>query len=124
LLTVSYHFLLPDVRTVIANHRISRFTRTACAQKLGFANADLLQETNWEKVKLNPRKAAPMLPKWVWSHDPEVYAEENFDKVLGGDKNLEENYPKGYEFEKWSIEQIMADKIAGRETVLGAGDWS
>ncbi|KAE8452056.1 hypothetical protein EG329_002221 [Mollisiaceae sp. DMI_Dod_QoI] len=109
-----------------------RFIRTTCAQKLGFANADLFQETNWEKVKLNPRKATPMLPKWVFSHDPEKYAEENYEKAILSIKNdvpwyvddsLPPNYPAGYKFEPWSIEQIIEDKKNGRETVLGAGEW-
>ncbi|KAF8854879.1 FAD/NAD(P)-binding domain-containing protein [Acephala macrosclerotiorum] len=110
-----------------------RFIRTACAQKLGFANADLLQDTNWEKVKLNPRKATPMLPKWIWNHDPENYAEDNYKKVVASiqndvswqdDSSIPPNYPPGYKFEFWSIEQIIEDKKLGRETVLGAGDWS
>lgn len=42
-----------------------RFIRNACAQKLGFSNAELLQETDWDKVKLDPRRAQPKLPKWV-----------------------------------------------------------
>lgn len=112
---------------------MTSFVRTACAQKLGFANADLLQDTNWEKVKLNPRKAAPMLPKWIWNHDPEIYAEETYEKVVNSirsevpwqeDDSIPPNYPPGYKFETWSIDQIIEDKKQGRDTVLGAGDWS
>ena len=37
---------------------------------------------------------------------------------------FEPNYPKGYRYEPWSIEQIIKDKKAGREIDLGAGDWN
>ena len=69
---------------------------------------------------------------WVWSHDPEGYAYENFEKAATSIKNdvpfAEEdsyppNYPPGYKFEPWSIEQIMDDMRAGRPVELGAGNW-
>lgn len=106
--------------------------RTACCQKLGFANADLLQETDWDKVALNPRVAAPRHPPWLFSHDPEKYAYENYDKALESmDKGVrlededgfEPNYPKGYKYVPWNIAGIMEDKRCGKETNLGEGDW-
>jgi hypothetical protein len=109
-----------------------RFIRNSCAQKLGFSNAELLQDTDWDKVKLDPRRAAPKLPKWVWSHDPEAYAYENYTKSAESLKKgidmkdedaFEPNYPKGYKFEPWSIENIMADMRAGKPIELGPGDW-
>jgi hypothetical protein len=110
-----------------------RFVRTACAQKIGFSNAELLQETKWDQVKLDPKKSVPKMPKWIWSHDPEVYAQENYAKSLesmkkgiphDADDTIPPNYPPGYKFEPWSIEQIIEDKNQGRETDLGPGDWS
>jgi len=73
-----------------------------------------------------------MTPKWIWSHDPELYAKENYEKARASirngvrfdeDESFRPNYPLGYKFEPWSIEQIMEDKKTGRETNLGAGDW-
>jgi hypothetical protein len=73
-----------------------------------------------------------MLPKWVWSHDSEPCTEENYDKVVMStendvlgydDESIDANYPQGYKFEPWSIEQIIEDKRNGRETALGAGEW-
>ncbi|TKA76108.1 hypothetical protein B0A49_03509 [Cryomyces minteri] len=110
-----------------------RFTRNSCAQKLGFSNAELLQDTDWEKVKLDPRRAAPRLPKWVWSHDPELYAYENYEKVVESikqgipfeeDTSIPPNYPPGYKYEPWNIEQIMDDMRNGKPVDLGPGDWS
>jgi hypothetical protein len=106
--------------------------RNSCAQKLGFSNAELLQDTDWDKVKLDPRRAAPKLPKWIFSHDPEVYAYKNYEKAvkLGRDGvpftqhgDIPPNFPPGYEYESWNIEQIMDDMRNGRPVNLGAGDW-
>ena len=110
----------------------NRFTRTACAQKLGFANAELLQKTDWAQVKIDPRKSSPRLPKWIWAHDAESYAHENYGKCaetigkgmrLEDDERIPPNYPRGYRFEPWSIDDIMADLRAGREVDLGPGEW-
>ena len=109
------------------------FVRNACAQKLGFANAELLQKTDWEKVKIDPRKSSPKLPKWIWSHNAEAYAHENYHQVLKSaqngvrledDSSIPPNYPPGYKYEPWSIDEIMDDLHAGKEVYLGAGDWS
>ncbi|KAH9868908.1 hypothetical protein J1614_007983 [Plenodomus biglobosus] len=109
-----------------------RFIRNSCAQKLGFSNAELLQDTDWDKVKLDPRRAQPKLPKWVWGHDPEAYAYENYEKSAASMKkgvdmkdedSFEPNYPKGYTYEPWSIEKVMEDMRAGKPIDLGPGDW-
>jgi hypothetical protein len=72
------------------------------------------------------------LPRWVWSHDPEAYAYENYalaaeSEKLGvpmeDDNRFPVNYPKGYRYERWSIDGIMEDMKAGREVRLGEGDW-
>jgi hypothetical protein len=112
---------------------INRFVRNSCAQKLGFSNAELLQDTKWDKVKFDPRRANPSLPKWVYSHDPEVYAYETYDRVvesvkmaipLGEDEGIPPNYPPGYKYVPWDIETIMEEKRNGRSVDLGSGDWS
>lgn len=70
-----------------------RFVRNACAQKLKFSNAELLQDTDWSKVKLDPRKAQPKLPSWVFSHEPESYAYDNYENVV-------ESMKKGIPFDE------------------------
>lgn len=118
-------------RSVRAHVRL-RFVRNACAQKLGFSNAELLQDTDWGEVRLDPRRAQPKLPKWVFSHDPENYAYENYEKVVESmrkgvpfdeDDSIPPNYPPGYKYEEWNIEQIMEDIRNGKPVDLGAGDW-
>jgi hypothetical protein len=109
------------------------FVRNSCAQKLGFSNAELLQETDWDKVKLDPRRAAPKLPSWVFKHDPEAYAYENYETAVkaikGGAKFITDvealppNYPPGYKYEAWNIEKVMDDMRAGKPIELGEGNW-
>jgi len=109
-----------------------RFIRNACAQKLGFSNAELLQDTDWSKVKLDPRRAQPKLPSWVWKHDPEKYAYEVYDQVVESinkgvpfdkDDSIPPNYPPGYKFEPWSIEEIMTAMRNKQPVDLGPGNW-
>lgn len=116
----------------VRTHVRMRFTRVSCAQKLGFSNAELLQDTDWSKVKLDPRRAQPKLPSWVWGHDPETYAYDNYDKVVESmnkgipfseDDSIPPNYPPGYKYEPWSIEEIMDDVRNGRPVNVGPGNW-
>ncbi|KAF2806385.1 FAD/NAD(P)-binding domain-containing protein [Mytilinidion resinicola] len=122
-----------NVPDSVRAHIRFRFIRNSCAQKLGFSNAELLQDTDWDKVKLNPRRAAPRLPKWVWEHDPEAYAHENYAKCVKSIKagvamedetSFPPNYPKGYRYKPWNIEDIMEDMRNGKEIDLGPGDWN
>lgn len=92
----------------------------------------MFQETDWAKVKLDPRKAAPKLPKWIWSHDAEQYAEDNYEKAVDSirkgipaeeETSYPPNYPSGYKYKPWTIEDIMDDKRNNRETYLGEGEW-
>ncbi|TRX91273.1 hypothetical protein FHL15_007878 [Xylaria flabelliformis] len=116
----------------VRTHIRFRFIRCACAQKLGFSNAELLQDTDWNKVKLDPKRAQPKLPSWIWKHDPEKYAYENYDKMAETIKQgipfdqvdtVPPNYPPGYRYKAWSIDEIMEDVRNGRPIQLGDGDW-
>ncbi|KAI1348315.1 hypothetical protein F5Y01DRAFT_306889 [Xylaria sp. FL0043] len=116
----------------VRTHIRFRFIRCSCAQKLGFSNAELLQDTNWNEVKVDPKRAQPKLPSWIWKHDPEQYAYENYDKMA---ETIEQgipfdrvdtvppNYPKGYRYQPWSIDQIMEDVRNGKPINLGDGEW-
>jgi hypothetical protein len=94
------------IPTSVRAHVRFRFVRHACAQ--------------------------PKLPRWVWSHDPEKYARENFDRCvenvkagvpIGQEQGFPPNYPPGYRYEPWSIDKIMDDLRNGKSVELGAGDW-
>ncbi|GAB1726416.1 monooxygenase [Hortaea werneckii] len=108
-----------------------RFIRNACAQKVGFSNAELLQDTDWDKVKIDPRRAQPKHPKWVWEHDPEIYTYQNYAKNVEAmnkgipfdESDVPPNFPPGYKYEPWSIEKIMEDMRKGIPVDLGKGNW-
>ncbi|GAB7330148.1 hypothetical protein MBLNU13_g01824t1 [Cladosporium sp. NU13] len=121
-----------NIEEAVNVHKTLRFTRTACAQKIGFANAELLQKTDWAQVKIDPRKSSPRLPKWIWEHDAERHAHDNYQNCaedlqngirLEDDERIPPNFPKGYKFEPWSIDEIMEDLKEGKEVDLGAGEW-
>lgn len=108
------------------------FVRCACAQYLGFANAELLQGKNRDRIKRNPR-ASPMLPRWVYSHDPEKYAYEYYDRAVASMQKgiaiededvIPPNYPPGYHYSPFDVEQIMRDMEEDRYVELSPGDWS
>jgi hypothetical protein len=98
---------------------------------MGFSNAELLQVTDWSKVKLNPRLAQPKHPRWVWDHDPEVYAYEHYAKnietmkkgISFDESGIPPNYPPGYNWEPWSIDNIMDAMRKGVPVELGPGNW-
>lgn len=92
-----------------------------------------LQATNWAAVEKNPRIAQPKLPKWVWVHDPEKHAHDNFTACVEGakkglsideDQSIPPNFPPGYKYEPWTIEQIIEDMKVGKNVELGSGDWA
>ncbi|CAJ2506738.1 Uu.00g079240.m01.CDS01 [Anthostomella pinea] len=121
-----------NVPLSVRTHVRFRFIRCSCAQKLGFSNAELLQDTDWSKVKFDPKRAQPKLPSWVWGHDPESYAYANYHKMAETIKqgvpfdqvdSVPPNYPPGYKYEPWSIDQIMEDVRNGKPVDLGSGNW-
>ncbi|KAK5136524.1 hypothetical protein LTR08_002868 [Meristemomyces frigidus] len=119
------------VPEAVEAHIRFRFTRNACAQKVGFSNAELLQDTDWTKVKFDPKRAQPKHPKWVWEHDPEVYTYENYqtnvDAMKKGirfdESDVPPNFPAGYKFEPWTIAKVMEDMKQGKPIDLGPGNW-
>ncbi|KAF2188639.1 hypothetical protein K469DRAFT_737428 [Zopfia rhizophila CBS 207.26] len=90
----------------------------SCLQISGKENISqsLLQDTDWDKVILDSRRAAPKLPKWVWSQNREAYAYENYFKAG-------ESMKKEYRYESWSIEKIMEGMRKGMPIDLGLGYW-
>lgn len=64
---------------------------------------------------------------WLWGHDPEVYAEENFEKALAHLKDgapfQSTNRPKNIEYKPWTIDSLSEALEKGEPTIL-QGDWS
>ncbi|RYO80459.1 hypothetical protein DL764_009899 [Monosporascus ibericus] len=121
-----------NIPLAVQTHIRLRFVRCACAQKLGFYNALRLQATDWTAAKVNPQMAQPKLPSWIWKHDPEQYAYENFGMMAEAIKQgvpfeevntVSPNYPPGYKYVPWNLDEVMEDVKNGRPVDLGPGDW-
>ncbi|XXH04333.1 hypothetical protein Hte_010747 [Hypoxylon texense] len=123
----------PAVPEAVRTHARFRYVRCSCAQKMGFSNAERLQHTDWAKVKVNPKLAQPQLPSWIWKHDPEAYAYENYEKMAETIRRgipfdqvdpdtVPPNYPPGYKYEPWNIED-MENEVQKAAVNLGSGNW-
>ncbi|KAI0105616.1 FAD/NAD(P)-binding domain-containing protein [Hypoxylon sp. NC0597] len=120
-----------NVPEAVRTHVRFRFIRCSCAQKMGFSNAELLQHTDWTKVKVNPKLAQPKLPRWIWKHDPEQYAYDNYEKMADTIRKgipfdevdtVPPNYPPGYKYESWNIDDMYRD-VENKTVNMGSGDW-
>lgn len=105
-------------------HNLLRFERVSCLQAFGVSNAS---NRNTKKHSEGEKKYELTIGKWILDHDPEKYAEQNFDEAL---KCLREgrdfqntNIPPGMEYRPWTIDGLMDAKERGEKTVLD-GDWS
>lgn len=121
-----------NIAQSVRAHVRMRFIRNACAQRLGFFNAQLLQNTKWEEVGANPRLAQPKLPRWVWEHDPEKYAYEVYDRVVESmrkgvpiedDDSIPPNYPPGYKYKPWTLDEVIEGVRKTNMVDLGPGNW-
>ena len=87
-----------------------------------------MQGLDWEAAKKDPRTMFPKIPRWIFTHDPEQYAYENYDKVVAsftGDGAAFENtnVPTGSKYQPWTMDQLLDDIDHGRAVQLD-GDWS
>jgi hypothetical protein len=101
----------------------------SCCQRLGYVNQDAYQHTDWDAVAKNPDAIKAKYGKWIWSHDAEQYAAENFGALR---KHLEEqredewentNLPPGFKYAPWTIGELEEANREGRTIVL-EGRWS
>jgi len=71
-------------------------------------------------------KPVGLLGSWIWQHDPELYAIENYSKALdnlvNGSPFRNTNIPAGYVYQPWTIDEVLKAMEMGEEIVLD-GDW-
>ncbi|KAF1817298.1 FAD binding domain protein [Eremomyces bilateralis CBS 781.70] len=108
-------------------HNRLRFERVACAQKMGFKARHTWHQGNWDEIHRNPAAVLRTMGKWLFMHDAEGYAYENFGKCLGeilnGARFENTNIPPGYMYKPWTAQELV-DKSAAGEDILDEGDWS
>ncbi len=95
---------------------------------MGFVNQETYQHTTWDAVTKNPEAIKAKYGRWIWGHDAEAYAYENYGNVLRslvdkGVKFVNTNIPPGYVVKGWSFEELIEKRNEGRELEM-VGDWS
>ncbi|KAL7940961.1 putative monooxygenase [Trichoderma barbatum] len=105
-------------------HNKLRFERVSCLQLLGVLNHEMRNRS--ADASISQTKPIGILGSWIWKHDPEKYAEENYAKVFAhlttGSEFLNTNIPPGHVCQPWTIDEVLRTKQEGREIVLH-GDW-
>ncbi|CZR49832.1 uncharacterized protein FPRO_16040 [Fusarium proliferatum ET1] len=108
-------------------HSRLRYERTTLLQHTGFLNRRQLQRDMTEIVK--DRTMPLLVGKWVWTHDAEKYARENFKKaelsITAGEAFENTNLPIGHKVRNWTIEeetekQNLAEYV---DDLKSSGDW-
>jgi 2-polyprenyl-6-methoxyphenol hydroxylase-like FAD-dependent oxidoreductase len=56
-----------------------RYLRCKIGQEMGIETRDVWLKTDWEEVKKNPEVLAQPRPNWLFTHDPQAYAYEEFE---------------------------------------------
>ena len=94
---------------------------------MGFVNQETYQHTNWDAVAKNPDAIKANYGSWIWAHDAEKYAYENYGKVLnlllGGVPYENSNFPPGHVLKPWKIDELVKLQEKGESLKLD-GDWS
>ncbi|CAK3780050.1 FAD NAD(P)-binding domain-containing [Lecanosticta acicola] len=104
-------------------HNKLRFERVSILQLLGVLNQQLRNKT--AHADESQTKPIGILGSWIWRHDPEAYARENFFQAWaalrddGGQGFENTNIPPGYTYQAWSIDEILA----GKKRMEMEGDW-
>ena len=108
-----------------------RYERVSCAQKMSFVNSQIKHQTDWAAVAKNPKLIRTRFPRWIYQHDPEAYAYENFGSAFhhvlsGGEAEFQNtNFPPGHAFKRWTMEEVMEEIKTGKSIeALLDGDWS
>ncbi|KAF7192510.1 FAD-dependent monooxygenase fsr3 [Pseudocercospora fuligena] len=112
-------------------HNKLRFQRVSVLQQTGFVNRDELHHSNLKAMAEGPADAHIgffKIGRWVWDHNAEEYAKENFEACLehvrDGKPFENTNLPPGHKYQPWSLESETKRMEAGeRSTLKENGDW-
>ncbi|KAI2817744.1 hypothetical protein CBS133816_10438 [Aspergillus niger] len=106
-------------------HNRLRFVRVSCLQKLGLINLKSYSEKP-KKDNFTPKGLQYLTAEWIWGHEPEKYAEENYSKVLDhlqrGTPFQDTNIPRGHVYRDWTIDEMLEMQERGEEIELD-GEW-
>ena len=110
--------------TLTSSHR---FERVCCCQLLGFVNQKIRHRTDWKAAATKPSRIQASYGKWLWQHDAEDYAYENYGKalrhLLTHEPFQNTNIPPGYTYRPWSINELLSIEGEPKDIEV-EGDWS
>ena len=101
-------------------------------QQTGFLNREELHHANIAAITEDTKNADIgffKIGRWVWNHNPEIYARENYQACLssmtGGTPFKNTNIPPGYIYKPWNLDSETKRMMAGIKSNLKQnGDWS
>ena len=74
------------IRTIVsetlAELTRDRYARATLAQKIGIETRDAWHKTDWEAVKKDKKLLEMPRPDWLFGHDPQEYAYEEFETAM------------------------------------------
>lgn len=78
--------------------------------------------------KKDPSKLKALVPKWLFTHDPEKYVYDNYETAV---KSLTDNtssftntnVPPGSAYRPWTMDELLDDMRNNRQVEM-EGDWS
>ncbi|OQV09305.1 hypothetical protein CLAIMM_13439 [Cladophialophora immunda] len=75
----------------------ARYARASLAQQIGKETREIWHKTDWELAKKDPQSLSMPLPKWLFGHDPQQYAYDEFDaaasSIVDGTEYVPKNIP-------------------------------
>ncbi|KAJ9605889.1 hypothetical protein H2200_009738 [Cladophialophora chaetospira] len=109
-----------------------RFERVSILQRTGFINREELHNVDIIAVEADKKNATVgffKIGRWVWNHNPEAYARDNYAACLAhlteGAPFTNNNLPPGHVYEPWNLESESKRMKAGIKSNLKQnGDWS
>lgn len=101
-------------------------------QQTGFLNREELHNVEPASIQANSKVSDVgffKIGKWVWNHNPEQYAQENYEPCLAhlnlGQPFKNTNVPPGHIYQPWTLESEKKRMQAGIKSGLKQnGDWS
>lgn len=123
-----------DVPLATKVHNKLRFQRTSILQQTGVVNREELHFADTEYSRQEDEKKEFdvgffRMGRWVWSHNPETYARDNYEACLAsiteGAVFTNTNLPPGHVYEPWTLASEMKRAESGIKSSLKQnGDWS